>query len=130
VPLLLFAVVLACGGATSVGSIRWLAWAATMAVLAVMGRGWVIRVEDHDGGVRVVNWTRTVEVSWSELDRFECEGGIAARRTNLTTLPLSAFPSPSRDIFGIAQRRNETAFRALEASRKRRQQRAHKRGRP
>ena len=128
-PLLLFAAVLVWGGATSVGFIRWLAWAATMAVLAVMGRGWVIRVEDHDDGIRVVNWTRTMEVPWSELDRFESQGGIAARRTNLTSLPLSAFPSLPRDIFGIAERRNETAFRALEASRKRHRQRAHKRGR-
>ena len=98
-------------------------------VLVVIGRGWIIRVEDLGDTIRVVNWGRTVEVSWSDVERFEFDGGVGVRRTDLTSVPLSAFPAVSRDIFGLAESRNRAALRALEATRKRRRQQARKRGR-
>lgn len=129
VPLLLLVAVLVWGGATTGGLAGWLAWVGAFVVLVVIGRGWIIRVEDLGDRMRVVNWMRTVEVSWSEVDRFEFDGGVAVRRADLTTLPLSAFPAVSRDMFGIAERRNGAAFRALEATRERRRQQARNRGR-
>ena len=129
VPLLLLVALLVWGGTTSDGLAGWLAWVGAVVVLVVIGRGWVIRVEDLGDTIRVVNWMRTVEVSWSDVDRFEFDGGVGVRRTDLTSVPFSAFPAASRDIFGIAERRNRAAFRALEATRKRRRHQARNRGR-
>lgn len=129
VPLLLLSAGLVWGGATTGGVVAWLAWAGAAGVLVLIGRGWLLRVDDLGDRIRVVNWTRTVEVPWYDVDRFEFDGAVGVRRTNLTAVPFSAFPDVSRDIFGIAERRNEAAFRALEATRKRRRQQARNRGR-
>ena len=51
-------------------------------VLVVVGRGWIIRVEDLGDTIRVVNWMRTVEVSCSDVQRFEFDGGVGVRRTD------------------------------------------------
>jgi Bacterial PH domain len=116
------------GGASSDGLVGWLAWLGALVVLVVIGRGWIIRVDDLGDSIRVVNWIRTVGVAWSDVERFEFDGGVSVRRTDLTNVPVSAFPAVSRDAFGIAERRNEAAFRALEATRKRRHQQARHRG--
>ena len=95
VPLLLLVVLLIWGGATTGGLAGWLAWGGALAVLVAFGRGWIIRVEDLGDRIRVVNWMQTVEVSWSDVDRFEFDGGVGVRRTDLTVLPMSAFPAVS-----------------------------------
>ena len=125
-PLILLVALLVWGGATTGGFVAWLAWAGAAGLLVLIGRGWVLRVDDLGDRIRVVNWTRTVEVSWSDVDRFEFDGAVGVRRTDLTAVPISAFPDLSRDMFGIAERRNEAALRALEATRKRRGQQARK----
>lgn len=114
------------GGASTGGLLGWLAYVGGAVGLLVIGRGWVIRVDDLGDKLRIVNWMRTVDVSWSDVERFEFDGAVGVRRTNLTPVPFSAFPGSSRDIFGIAERRNAEAFRALEATRKRRRQEARK----
>lgn len=129
VPLLLLVALLVWGGAITGGLAGWLACVGAVVVLVVIGRGWIIRVEDLGDTIRVVNWGRTVEVSWSDVERFEFDGGVGVRRTDLTCVPLSAFPAVSRDIFGLTESRNRAALRALEATRKRRRQQARKRGR-
>lgn len=129
VPLLLLVALLIWGGVSTGGLGGWLASLGAAVVLMVICRGWVVRVDDLGDRIRVVNWMRTVEVSWSHVERFEFDGAVGLRRTNLPPLPLSAFPGSSRDIFGIAERRNAAAFRALESTRKRRRQQIRKRGR-
>lgn len=128
-PLLLLVALLIWGGASTGGLVGWLAYVGAAVVLMVIGRGWVIRVDDLGDRIRVVNWTRTVEVSWSDVERFEFDGAVGVRRTNLAPLPFSAFPGSSPDIFGIAERRNAEAFQALESTRMRRRQQTRKRGR-
>lgn len=126
-PLLLLAVLLAWGGSATAGWGRWLAFAGAIAVLTVIGRGWVIRVDDLGDRVRVVNWMHTREVPWSDVERFELDGAVGIRLTDLTSVSVSAFPALSRDVFGIAERRNEAAFRALEATRRQRRRQARTR---
>jgi hypothetical protein len=43
--------------------------------LAIVWRSWRLRVDDLGYGVRIVNWTRTLEVPWDEIDRFESAVG-------------------------------------------------------
>lgn len=126
-PLLLVAVLLVWGGVATAGWGRWVAFGGGMAILIVIGRGWVIRVDDMGDRIRVVNWMHTLEVRWSDVERFEFDGAVGVRRTNMTMVPISAFPALSRDVFGIAKRRNKAAFRALEATRKQRRRQARKR---
>jgi hypothetical protein len=89
--LVLLASVLAAGGIATRG-----VWALVGAVLvlAIVWRSWRLRVDDLGYGVRIVSWTRTLEVPWDEIDRFEFDGGVSLRRRDLRTVPLSTFSLP------------------------------------
>jgi hypothetical protein len=125
-PLVLLAGVLAAGGIDTGGVWALLGLAGAVLVLVIVWRSWQLRVDDLGDRVRIVNWTRTLEVPWDEIDRFEFDGGVSLRRRDLRTVPLSAFPYPSRDVFGIARGRNHAAFLALESIRKKRRKQARK----
>jgi hypothetical protein len=126
VPLVLLAGVLAVGGIDTGGVWGPLGAVGAVFVLVIAWRSWQLRVDDLGDGVRIVNWTLTVEVPWDEIDPFEFDGRVSLRRRDLRTVPLSAFPFPSRDVFGIARRRNHAAFLALESIRKKRRKQARK----
>lgn len=123
-PLLLLAMGLVVSAVANGGLSGWLAIVGAALVLVLVARGWVIRVDDLGDKIRVTNWLRVIEVPWSDVERFEFDGAVSVRRTNLPTLPLAAFPASSRDLFGILERRNTAAFRALEAARKRHRRQA------
>lgn len=128
VPLFLLAVLVVAGGVAAGGLVSWLGFVGGALALVVVGRSWVLRVDDLGDKIRVVNWLRTVEMAWSEVERFEFDGAVAVRRYNASTVNVSAFSTSSRDVFGIAERRNEEAFMMLEATRKRRRRQARSRG--
>jgi hypothetical protein len=93
----------------------------------IVWRSWQLRVDDLADGVRIFNWTRTLEVPWDEIDRFEFDVGVSLRRRDMRMVPLSAFPFPSRDVFGIGRRgRNHAALLAPESIRKKRRRQARK----
>ena len=92
VPLVLLAGVLAVGGIDTGGVWGPLGAVGAVFVLVIAWRSWQLRVDDLGDGVRIVNWTLTVEVPWDEIDRFEFDGRVSLRRRDLRTVPLSAFP--------------------------------------
>jgi Bacterial PH domain len=122
----LLAGVLAAGGVDTGGVWAPLALAGAVLVLVILWRFWKLRVDDLGDGVRIVNWTGTFEVPWDEIDRFEFDGVVSLRRRDMRSVPLSAFPFPSRDVFGIGRGRNHAAFLALESIRKKRRRQARK----
>ena len=126
VPLVLLAGVLAVGGIETDGALGLLGSVGAVLVLVIVWRSWQLRVDALSDGVRIVNWTLTLEVPWDEIDRFEFDGGVSLRRRDLRSMSMSAFPFPSRDVFSIARRRNQAAFLALESIRRKRGKLARK----
>jgi len=71
-------------------------------------------------GVTVVNWFRTYEIPWAEVDRFVYEGKeVWVRTRNGPSITVAAFAAPPGALPFVA-RRNQQLARQLESVRKKR----------
>jgi hypothetical protein len=122
--LLVAAIGLGCAAVLVVGGIDEGGWALLAclvgAVLVLAGTWRQDRMRVELGrDVVVVNFWRTVVLSWSEVDRFGYESGAWVRRRDMRQHEISLF-SPPPGSFDFAERRCREAVRSMEAHRKRR----------
>jgi hypothetical protein len=88
------------------------------AVVAVAVRNWLLRVVVGDE-LTVVNWSRTLHIPWSEVERFGYDSGLWLRRRSGRQHSIAAFAAVTGALPGVDRRGREAAVR-LEAERRRR----------